>query len=155
MSEPRVVIVGAGMGGLCSAIVLAHQGLDVTVVESSDAPGGKVHSREVDGVVELRFAGRSHTGVRRAGDVAGRDEVPQGLARAVAHRTGVEKGARGVVDQPAAPRVGVGEDLPCDGGRHPSVSGHVPRLIGEVERGGRVDDDGRLLAGPAAGCAGG
>ena len=50
MSEPRVVIVGAGMGGLCSAIVLAHQGLDVTVVESSDAPGGKVHSREVDGV---------------------------------------------------------------------------------------------------------
>ena len=25
MSERRVVIVGAGMGGLCSAIVLAHQ----------------------------------------------------------------------------------------------------------------------------------
>lgn len=50
MSERRVVIVGAGMGGLCSAIVLAHQGLDVTVVESSGAPGGKVHSREVQGV---------------------------------------------------------------------------------------------------------
>ncbi len=50
MSERRVVIVGAGMGGLCSAIVLAHQGLDVTVVESSGAPGGKVHSREVHGV---------------------------------------------------------------------------------------------------------
>jgi len=50
MSEQRVVIVGAGMGGLCSAIVLAHQGLNVTVVESSGAPGGKVHSREVNGV---------------------------------------------------------------------------------------------------------
>ncbi|MDP4614168.1 MAG: FAD-dependent oxidoreductase, partial [Limnohabitans sp.] len=45
MSEHRVVIVGAGMGGLCSAIALAHQGLDVTVVEASGAPGGKVHSR--------------------------------------------------------------------------------------------------------------
>jgi 1-hydroxycarotenoid 3,4-desaturase len=49
MSEHRVVIVGAGMGGLCSAITLAHQGLDVTVVEASGAPGGKVHSREVNG----------------------------------------------------------------------------------------------------------
>ena len=49
MPEQRVVIVGAGMGGLCSAITLAHQGLDVTVVEASGAPGGKVHSREVNG----------------------------------------------------------------------------------------------------------
>jgi 1-hydroxycarotenoid 3,4-desaturase len=50
MSEHKVVIVGAGMGGLCSAIALAHQGLDVTVVEASAAPGGKVHSREINGV---------------------------------------------------------------------------------------------------------
>ncbi|MEY4470415.1 MAG: Hydroxyneurosporene desaturase [Pseudomonadota bacterium] len=50
MSEHRVVIVGAGMGGLSSALLLAHQGLDVTVVESAGAPGGKVHSREVNGV---------------------------------------------------------------------------------------------------------
>ena len=49
MSEQRVVIVGAGMGGLCSAILLAHQGLDVTVVEAAGVPGGKVHSREVNG----------------------------------------------------------------------------------------------------------
>lgn len=49
MSDHKVVIVGAGMGGLCSAITLAHQGLDVTVVESSGEPGGKVHSREVNG----------------------------------------------------------------------------------------------------------
>ena len=50
MSDHRVVIVGAGMGGLCSAILLAHQGLDVTVVESAGEPGGKVHSRDVAGV---------------------------------------------------------------------------------------------------------
>ena len=50
MSEPKVVIVGAGMGGLSSALLLAHQGMDVTVVEAAGQPGGKVHSREVDGV---------------------------------------------------------------------------------------------------------
>ncbi|WP_396430411.1 1-hydroxycarotenoid 3,4-desaturase CrtD [Limnohabitans sp.] len=50
MSEHKVVIVGAGMGGLSSAMLLAHQGLDVTVVEAAGAPGGKVHSREVAGV---------------------------------------------------------------------------------------------------------
>ena len=50
MREHKVVIVGAGMAGLSSAIQLAHQGLDVTVLETSDAPGGKVHSREVGGV---------------------------------------------------------------------------------------------------------
>ena len=50
MSEHKVVIVGAGMGGLSSAILLANQGLDVTVVEAAGTPGGKVHSREVAGV---------------------------------------------------------------------------------------------------------
>ena len=50
MSEHKVVIVGAGMGGLSSAMLLAHQGLDVTVVEAAGEPGGKVHSRCIDGV---------------------------------------------------------------------------------------------------------
>ena len=49
MPEHKVVIVGAGMGGLSSALTLAHLGLDVTVVEASGSPGGKVHSREVGG----------------------------------------------------------------------------------------------------------
>jgi 1-hydroxycarotenoid 3,4-desaturase len=50
MHEPKVVIIGAGMGGLSSALLLAHQGLDVTVVEAATGPGGKVHSREIGGV---------------------------------------------------------------------------------------------------------
>ena len=108
---------------------------------------------EVDGVIELGLAGWSRARVCRAGDVAGRDEISQGLARAVADRTGVDNGARGVVDEPAAPGFGIGEDLPRDGGRDPAVSGYVARLIGEVQCRGRVDDDGRLLAGAAAGRA--
>jgi 1-hydroxycarotenoid 3,4-desaturase len=46
----RVVVVGAGIAGLTSALLLAVRGLDVTVVEAADTPGGKMHQREVDGV---------------------------------------------------------------------------------------------------------
>jgi 1-hydroxycarotenoid 3,4-desaturase len=49
MSKQRVVIVGAGMGGLTSALRLSHHGYEVTVLEASSAPGGKVHTREVLG----------------------------------------------------------------------------------------------------------
>ena len=49
MSAHKVVVVGAGMGGLVAALQLAHQGLDVTVVEASAAPGGKLRQIVVDG----------------------------------------------------------------------------------------------------------
>ncbi len=38
----RVVVVGAGMGGLAATMVLAGSGLNVTVVESAAGPGGKM-----------------------------------------------------------------------------------------------------------------
>ena len=54
MADPlrsrRVVVVGAGVGGLCSALVLAHRGLDVTLVEAAPTPGGKIRQTLVDGV---------------------------------------------------------------------------------------------------------
>ena len=50
MSAHRVVVVGAGMAGLVSALQLAQQGLAVTVVEAGASPGGKVHQRLVEGV---------------------------------------------------------------------------------------------------------
>ncbi len=40
----HVVVIGAGLGGLSAAIRLAHAGLDVTVLEAQDAPGGKMRT---------------------------------------------------------------------------------------------------------------
>ncbi|MFZ1108196.1 MAG: 1-hydroxycarotenoid 3,4-desaturase CrtD [Rhodomicrobium sp.] len=46
MRKERVVVVGAGIGGLAAAVESAAAGLDVTVVEKHGVPGGKM--REVD-----------------------------------------------------------------------------------------------------------
>ncbi len=45
---PRVVIVGAGMGGLAAAIDLARAGAEVTVVERAAEAGGKMRQLYVD-----------------------------------------------------------------------------------------------------------
>ncbi len=42
-------MVGAGVGGLVSALLLAARGLEVTLVEAGDAPGGKMRAVAVDG----------------------------------------------------------------------------------------------------------
>ena len=47
---PKVAIVGAGMGGLASAVKLAAGGYDVTVFEQAGEPGGKVGVASRDGV---------------------------------------------------------------------------------------------------------
>jgi 1-hydroxycarotenoid 3,4-desaturase len=46
---PRVVVVGAGIGGLASALRLALAGLEVTLVEAAETPGGKMRQLVVDG----------------------------------------------------------------------------------------------------------
>jgi phytoene desaturase len=45
----RVVIVGAGLGGLACALHLAGAGRDVTVVERATVPGGRAGRLSVDG----------------------------------------------------------------------------------------------------------
>ncbi|MCJ2081590.1 1-hydroxycarotenoid 3,4-desaturase CrtD [Methylobacterium sp. J-090] len=45
----RVVVIGAGIGGLVAALRLARAGLDVTVLERAAHPGGKMRSVPVDG----------------------------------------------------------------------------------------------------------
>ncbi len=51
MAEPRVLVVGAGMGGLVSALLLAARGLDVTLLEAAEAPGGKMRPLSVGGAL--------------------------------------------------------------------------------------------------------
>lgn len=46
---PRVIVVGAGVGGLAAALELAARGLEVTVLERAAAPGGKMREVRVDG----------------------------------------------------------------------------------------------------------
>jgi 1-hydroxycarotenoid 3,4-desaturase len=48
-ADHRVVVVGAGIGGLVSALLLAARGMAVTLVDSADEPGGKMRAVEVDG----------------------------------------------------------------------------------------------------------
>ena len=45
----RVVVVGAGVAGLVSALMLACRGLQVTLVERAETPGGKMRQVMVDG----------------------------------------------------------------------------------------------------------
>jgi 1-hydroxycarotenoid 3,4-desaturase len=47
----HVVVVGAGVGGLVSALLLAHRGVRVTLVESAAAPGGKMRQVNVGGAL--------------------------------------------------------------------------------------------------------
>ena len=45
-----VVVVGSGLAGLCAANALTRAGVEVLVVEASDAVGGRVRTDEVDGL---------------------------------------------------------------------------------------------------------
>ncbi len=47
--KPTAVIVGAGPGGLASAMLLAHSGVDVTVLEKADVIGGRTRLVHKDG----------------------------------------------------------------------------------------------------------
>ncbi|MBW1636542.1 MAG: NAD(P)/FAD-dependent oxidoreductase [Deltaproteobacteria bacterium] len=46
----RVLIIGSGIGGLSTAIILAKLGLDVTVLEKNAHPGGLMRSYSRDGI---------------------------------------------------------------------------------------------------------
>ncbi|MFT5699195.1 MAG: all-trans-retinol 13,14-reductase [Desulforhopalus sp.] len=46
----KVVIIGAGIGGLSFAIILAKLGFDVTVLEKNSQPGGLMRSYSRDGI---------------------------------------------------------------------------------------------------------
>jgi phytoene desaturase len=47
--NPQVLIVGAGPGGLASAMLLRHAGVDVKIIERLDRPGGRTSSFTLPG----------------------------------------------------------------------------------------------------------
>jgi oxygen-dependent protoporphyrinogen oxidase len=49
VSDPRVVVVGAGVAGLATAWYLQRRGVGVTVLEGDERAGGKVRTGELDG----------------------------------------------------------------------------------------------------------
>ena len=49
MTARKVVVVGAGPGGLAAALQLAHAGCDVTILERRDRVGGRTSAIELDG----------------------------------------------------------------------------------------------------------
>ncbi|QOY89889.1 NAD(P)/FAD-dependent oxidoreductase [Paludibaculum fermentans] len=49
MSNPDVLIVGAGLAGICCARALQKEGVSFQVIEASDSVGGRVRTEKVDG----------------------------------------------------------------------------------------------------------
>jgi 1-hydroxycarotenoid 3,4-desaturase len=49
MSNERVVIIGAGIGGLVAAMLLAARGIEVVLIERSRGPGGKMRQIDIGG----------------------------------------------------------------------------------------------------------
>ena len=50
LAEHKVVVVGAGMAGLVTALQLAHAGVQVTVVDKAAGPGGKIRQLMPNGI---------------------------------------------------------------------------------------------------------
>ena len=51
LRDRHVVVIGAGIAGLVSALLLAHHGVRVTLVESAATPGGKMRQIDVGGAL--------------------------------------------------------------------------------------------------------
>ncbi|MBT0770987.1 FAD-dependent oxidoreductase [Kineosporia sp. J2-2] len=67
-----VVVVGAGLAGLACARQLSRRGIDVVVLEASDAPGGRVRSDVVGGFIcdrGFQLLNPAYPEVRRVIDV--------------------------------------------------------------------------------------
>jgi diapolycopene oxygenase len=46
---PNAIVIGAGIGGIATALRLNKIGYDVTVLEANSYPGGKLYTKDVHG----------------------------------------------------------------------------------------------------------
>lgn len=91
-----VVVVGAGLSGLCTALHLSRAGLDVRVLEASEGAGGRVRTDAVDGLLldrGFQLYNPSYPEGRRMLDSAALDLCPYAAGVVVAvgqsrHRLG-------------------------------------------------------------------
>lgn len=65
-----VVLIGAGHNGLTCAAYLARAGLSVTVLESSDTPGGCLYTQDQPSGNRLELGAYEHGGIRASGVTA-------------------------------------------------------------------------------------
>jgi phytoene dehydrogenase-like protein len=85
-----VVVVGAGLAGLAVARRLTAAGLDVVVIEASDAVGGRVRTDRVDGVLldrGFQLLNPSYPRVKADVDLPALDLQPFQAGAVVAHDT--------------------------------------------------------------------
>jgi len=47
--KKKVIIVGTGLGGLCSGLLLQSKGYEVQFIEKNDRPGGRLNRFEQEG----------------------------------------------------------------------------------------------------------
>ena len=47
--DKKVIVIGAGVGGLSTAVRLQHAGYQVEIHEKESIPGGKMHQIKADG----------------------------------------------------------------------------------------------------------
>ncbi len=86
MSGHDVVVVGAGLAGLACARRLVGAGLDVTVLEASDAVGGRVRTDAVDGFLldrGFQILNTAYPEARRVLDLAALELRPFAAAASV------------------------------------------------------------------------
>lgn len=153
-SRLRVVIIGAGLAGLSSAILLGRLGIQVTVVERSSLPGGLLRSyrrRGVDCPVGLHYFGPAGEGelLRQMFDLLG---VTTGLRLRPLGGGGILE--RYIFDDltfdlpPTLAALGHALSAHCPGDERAIAK--VVAVLADMCRGLRLGKDGQLLSNPFA-----
>lgn len=91
MARVDVVVVGAGLAGLVAADRLCQAGLEVTLFEATEEPGGRVRTDQVDGFLldrGFQVLNPAYPAARRLLDLEALDLQPFERGLVVAHRGG-------------------------------------------------------------------